>query len=115
MARKISGGKYKKSRKTKKYERMGNITYVTLGKERKKQIRVMGGNTKIIMFSADKANVKGKDGKIKAVKIKSVVQVPSNRYLKGIMFKGSIIDTELGKAKITNRPSQEGMINAALI
>ncbi|MEM2426420.1 MAG: hypothetical protein QXE83_05420 [Archaeoglobaceae archaeon] len=31
------------------------------------------------------------------------------------MTKGAIIQTEIGKAKVTNRPSQEGIINAVLI
>jgi small subunit ribosomal protein S8e len=31
------------------------------------------------------------------------------------MNKGAIIDTKLGKAKITSRPGQSGNINAVLI
>ena len=30
-------------------------------------------------------------------------------------MKGAIIETSAGKARITNRPSQEGQINAVLI
>jgi len=115
MARKISGGKYKKARKKKKYALPGNIRYVILGKEKRRQMRTMGGEIKTFLLSTDKANVTDKNGKTKTVKIKSVIQVPSNKYLKGILFKGSIIDTELGKARITNRPSQEGNVNAVLI
>jgi small subunit ribosomal protein S8e len=115
MARKISGGKLRKARKKKKYEMPGKTIYTVLGKERRKQIRIVGGGFKSILFSADKANVADKSGKIKAVKIKSIAQVPANRYLKGILFKGSIIDTEMGKAKITSRPAQDGVINAVLI
>jgi small subunit ribosomal protein S8e len=115
MARKISGGKYKKARKTKKYERAGQTVYTSLGKERRKQLRVLGGGMKSVLLSSDKANVRDKNGKVKSVKIKSVIQVPANRYLKGILFKGSIIDTELGKARITSRPSQDGVVNAVLI
>ena len=115
MTRKISGGKLRSSRKKKKYELPGKIVYTTLGKERRKQLRVMGGGIKSVLLAADKANVADKSGKIKSVKIKAIVQVPANRYLKGIMFKGSIIDTELGKARITSRPAQDGIINAVLI
>ncbi|MEM2956235.1 MAG: 30S ribosomal protein S8e [Candidatus Pacearchaeota archaeon] len=115
MARKITGGKYRKARKKKKYERLGKTTYVTLGKEKRKQVITRGGNIKTILLSADKANVLDKDGKIKVAKIKSVIQVPSNRYLKGVLFKGAIIDTEIGRARITSRPSQDGVVNAVLI
>jgi small subunit ribosomal protein S8e len=115
MNRKISGGKYRKARKKKKYELAGKTVYTVLGKEKRKQLRVMGGGAKTILLSAEKANVIDKNGKAKTVKIKSVVQVPANRYLKGILFKGSIIDTELGKARVTSRPAQDGVVNAVLI
>ena len=115
MARRISGGKLRQSRKKKKYGLPGRILYTTLGKEKRKQVRVMGGNTKTVLFSADKANVVDKNGKVKSVKIKSILQVPANRYLKGILFKGSVIETELGKARITSRPAQDGVVNAVLI
>ena len=115
MTRKISGGMCRKARKKKKYELPGKVVYTTLGKEKRKQLRVMGGNLKTILLSADKANVIDKSGKAKVVKIKAITQVPANRYLKGILFKGSIIDTELGKARITSRPSQDGVVNAVLI
>ena len=115
MARKISGGKYKKARKTKKYERRGQTVYTILGKERRKQVRVRGGALKSVLLSTDKANLLEKSGKMKVVKIKSIIQVPSNRYLKGILFKGSIIDTEMGKAKVTSRPARDGVVNAVLI
>ena len=115
MARKISGGKYRKARKKKKFELPGRITYTVLGKERRKIERVTGGNTKAMLLATDRANVLEKNGKVKTVKIKSVVQVPANRYLKGILFRGSIIDTELGKARITSRPARDGIVNAVLI
>ena len=61
-------------------------------------------------------NVKIK-GKNKKVEIKNVLETPSNRFLarQNILTKGTIVDTETGKVKITNRPSQEGMINGILI
>ena len=42
---------------------------------------------------------------------------PSNRDYdrRGVITKGAIIVTKLGKAKITSRPGQEGIINAILI
>ena len=115
MGRKITGGKLRQARKRKKYEIRGKTVYTVLGKERRKQLVVRGGSIKNVLLATDRANVTDKNGKIKCVKIKSVVQVPANRYLKGILFKGSIIETELGKAKITSRPSQDGIVNAVLI
>ena len=42
---------------------------------------------------------------------------PSNKFLarQNIITKGTILQTEIGKVKVTNRPSQEGMINGVLI
>ena len=115
MARKISGGKYKKARKKKLFECRGKSRLVQLGPEKKLRLRIMGGKIKTVLFSTDKANLLFKDGKIKVVKIKAVLEIPSNVYLKNVLFKGAVIDTEAGKARITNRPSQEGAVNAKLI
>ena len=34
---------------------------------------------------------------------------------RNILTKGAIIETDAGKAKITNRPGQEGTVNAVLV
>jgi len=115
--RKISGGKYKKARKKKLYEMPGQSRVVKLGPEKRKQIRTMGGKLKIVLLSSDNANIIGKDGKCKIAKIKNVLETPANKFLArtNVLMKGAIIETELGKARITNRPSQEGQVNAILI
>ena len=114
--RKITGGKYHPSRKKKKYERSRNARLVKLGNIKKKQLRIRSGDRKTVLLSCDVANVQvGK--KYKKIKIKNVLETPSNKFLarQNIITKGSIIETELGKAKVTNRPSQEGQINAVLL
>ena len=60
---------------------------------------------------------KPKDKKFKKAAIKNVIENSSNRHYAraNIMTKGAVIETELGKAKITSRPGQEGVINATLI
>jgi small subunit ribosomal protein S8e len=116
--RKISGGKYKYFSKKKKYELPGIPRIVKLRKEKKKTIRGMGGNKKIVLLSSESANIYNPETKkSKKVKIKNVVETPSNRFLarQNILVKSAIIDTELGKARITNRPSQEGHVQAILI
>lgn len=116
--RKISGGRYKKQRKKKLYEKKGETRAVKLKETKKKRIRTRGGRTKIVLLSTNEANVLDKStNKTQKAKIKNVLETPSNRFLarQNILFKGTIIDTELGKAKITNRPSQEGSVQAVLI
>ncbi len=114
--RKISGGKYKRTRKKKLYEKMGQTRLVLLGDTKRKTMKTMGGNKKTILLKADSVNLLVK-GKMQQAIIKNVEETPQNRFLarQNILMKGAIIETSLGKARITNRPSQEGRINAILI
>lgn len=114
--RKISGGRYKKARKKKLYERPGQKRIIKLGEEKRKTVKVRGGNRKTFLLKGKIINVMSGD-KIKKVEIKNVIETPSNRFLarQNILTKGTIVKTELGKVRITNRPSQEGMVNGILI
>ena len=64
-----------------------------------------GGDSKTFLLSSDTANLMIK-GKCKKVKIKNVLETPANKFLarQNILIKGAIIETEAGKARITNRP-----------
>ena len=116
--RKITGGKYKKQKKKKKFALSGITRKVKLGETKQKQIRGLGGNKRTVLLSTNFANVmNAKTKKAKKVKIENVLETPANSFLarQNILIKGAIIKTELGDAKITNRPSQEGMIQAVLL
>lgn len=118
QGRKASGGKYHKPRKKKKYEIAGQPRIVKLGKEKRKQIRVRGGKLKTVLLTSDICNlINKKTRKSEKVKIKNVLETPNNKFLarQNILMKGTIIETEKGKAKITNRPSQEGCVQGILI
>jgi len=114
--KKISGGKYTKNRKKKSYERVGQKKIVKLGEEKRRKKRVMGGNKKTFLLKAKFVNIQTKEKK-KRVEIKNVLKTPSNRFLarQNIITKGTILETEFGNVKVTNRPSQEGMVNGILI
>ena len=116
--RKITGGKYKDSRKKKKYARQGIPRKVKLRETKQKMLKGLGGSKRKVLLSADFANViDSETKKTKKVKITNVLETPANRFLarQNILIKGAVIETELGKAKITNRPSQEGMVQAVLV
>jgi len=115
--KKISGGKYTKNRKKKFYESAGQKRTVKIGEEKRKMQRVRGGNRKIFLLRAKFINVQTKDKKNKKAEIKNVLETPSNRFLarQNVLTKGTIVETDLGKVKIINRPSQEGMINGVLV
>jgi small subunit ribosomal protein S8e len=118
LGRKISGGKYIKRLKKKKYSLSGQSKTVKLSAiEKRKSKRVVGGNKKVYLLRAKFVNILEKGKKAKKVEIKNVLETPSNKFLarQNVLTKGTIIQTELGKVKITNRPTQEGMINGVLI
>ena len=113
--RKTSGGKYKKNRKKKLYETRGQKRIVKLGEDKRRFIKIRGGNIKIFMLKAKFVNV-FHEGKAKKLEIKNVLETPSNRFLarQNVITKGAIVETEIGKVKITNRPTQEGVLNGIL-
>ena len=116
VGRKASGGRYKKPKKKKLTGRPSQVRAVKLGDKKTKTLRTRGGTPKLISFLNNIANVIVK-GKAKKSVIKNVLETPSNTFLarQNILLKGAIIETELGKAKITNRPSQEGIVQAKLL
>jgi|TARA_Y100000310_G_scaffold336936_2_gene422756 small subunit ribosomal protein S8e len=119
IGKKISGGKYHKSRKKKLHEKIGQKKVVKVGEEKRKVKRTMGGGKRPFLLGAKFVNVKSlnEKGKNQKVEIKNVLETPSNRFLarQKVVTKGTILETELGKVRITNRPSQEGMVNGVLV
>ena len=117
--RKLTGGKYKQQgRKKKQYELGRDPAFTKIEKRRASNIRTMGSNRKVRLFSNDTANLYDpKAKKYGQVKIKAVAENPANRHFirRNIMTKGTIIETEKGKARITSRPGQDGAVNAVLI
>lgn len=114
--RKITGGKYHKQRKHKHYEAHGQERHAVLGTLKRKNLRVRGGAIKTIILKADKVNLQS-HGKTQTATIINVEKTPQNQFFarQNRLMKSAIIETSLGKARITNRPSQEGCVNAVLI
>jgi len=116
--RKQTGARYKDYRKKRQFELGREPSFTKLGKPRKQTIRTLGSNRKLRLLSAETANLFDPKSKaFKQVKIKTITDNPANRHFirRNIMTRGSVIDTELGKARITSRPGQDGVVNAVLI
>ena len=115
--RKVSGGRYTKE--SKKLKNKGSLATLTgIGKLKKRSLRTRGGIIKTRTLYSDVANVYDpKSKKYVKAKIETVIESPSDRNFirRNIMTKGAIIKTDKGNARITNRPGQEGSINAILI
>ncbi len=116
--RKPSGGRYKSFRGKKKFE-LGRAPALTgIGARALKRIRTKGGGLKMRVLKSDVANLY--DPKTKTfsqAKIKTVVENPADSHYvrRNIMNKGTVIDTDKGRARVTSRPGQHGTINAVLI
>ena len=117
--RKHSGGLKQPNRKKRLYDKGSQPTMTKLGPERRLRFdRITGGAAKPRLLQVATANVLNREtGKYASAKIKTVSNNPANRYYTraNILTMGALIDTELGKARVTNRPGQEGVVNAVLV
>ena len=116
--RKRTGGRYKDNRKKKGFYLGSQPAHTKIGNTIKRTLRVLGGHRKTKLLSVDTVNLYNPESKkYELVKIKTVVDNPANRHFvrRNIMTKGTIVETEKGKARITSRPGQTGSINAVLV
>lgn len=88
-----------------------------LGDKTLRKIRTRGGNEKLRLAQDNKINVVDAKGKAQTVEIYGVVENSANpNYVRrNIITKGAIVDTAAGKAKVTSRPGQDGVINGVLL
>jgi small subunit ribosomal protein S8e len=115
---KPSGGRIWARRKKRKREMGSEFLETKVGQVKKVRKRTMGGGSKIKFISVDFANVTDpKTGLTKKAKILTVVENPANPHFKrrNVLTKGAIIETEMGRAKVTSRPNQNGVVNAVLL
>jgi len=116
--RKPSGGRLRLSRKKRRFEIGRDVEYTYVGESRLQKFRTRGGNAKVKMLKANLANViDPSTKKTQTVKILTVKENSANpNYVqRNIINKGAIIQTELGLAKVTSRPGQDGAVNAVLV
>lgn len=114
----FTGGRRISSRGKRNYELGREAGDPHVAPTRKKQIQTRGGNHKVRLLRCDVACVADpKTGTSKNVKIDNVVDNGANLHYirRNIVTKGAIIKTELGDAQVTNKPGQEGTVNAVLL
>ena len=116
--RKATGGRLRLNRSKRKFELGRDFTIPVIGAQKLKVINVTGNGSKVRVLKSDIANVTDpKTGKTQKVKMTTVTENPANKnYVRrNFLTKGTFVTTELGKARITNRPGQDGCINAVLV
>lgn len=111
-----TGKLLKKRSKKFKRNRGRDFLPTRIGPRKIKKIETKGGGQKIATFASDTANIIV-DGRAQKAKIITVTAnaADSQFVRRNIMTKGAIIQTDLGKARVTSRPGQDGVINAVLI
>ena len=116
--RKPSGARYK-SKNTKRLHQKGKLpTNTRIGERDARSTKTKGGGSKTRLLFAEKVNLLDPSTRKHSVEsIKTVLESPANRnYVRrNILTRGTIVETPKGKARITGRPGQEGMVNAVLV
>jgi small subunit ribosomal protein S8e len=125
--KKVSGGKRNSARAlSKKLAWKGGVaantkTDTTVKNDKRETKRGLGNTTKTRALELKHANVTDKKGKVTKCEVIAVKTNDSNRLFarSNISTKGAIIRVKVDgvekTAKVTNRPGQEGSINASLL
>lgn len=116
--KKPTGGRIWPSCGKRKRELGGEFVEVRLGQTDRVERRAFGGTPRHRLLSAEVANVVDpKTGQTKVAKILTVVENPADVHFvrRNVLTRGAIIETELGRARVTSRPGQSGSIDAVLL
>ena len=116
--KKPTGGKKRAWRGKRAYETGSEPTETILGAVKKRWVRTRGGAIKVRIAVADWAVVTDPSShKSAKSKLLRVVRNPANvdYQRRGVLTKGAIVETELGQARVTSRPGQDGLVNAVLV
>ena len=120
--RKPSGGRLKRPnryRGKRRTEVSSEAQYAYIGeKDDRKMYRKNAGSLTARLLSANTVNVNlPKEGKTVKATINSVIanDADPNFIRRNIVTKGSIVDTSMGKVKVTSRPGMHGVISGILL
>jgi len=114
--RKRTGGRRRPVRDKRKSDLGSEPTEPTVGEPSLKFVDARGGTEKVRVISTTVASVADGDTVAEAT-IETVVENAANpNYARrNIVTKGAIVETDLGKARVTSRPGQDGQVNAVLV
>jgi len=116
--RKPTGARYKNTRTKRLHQRGSLPAHTRIGERDTRVSRTKGGGSKTRLLLADKVNLFDPVTRKHSIEtIRNVVESPANRHFirRNILTRGVVIETSRGRARITGRPGQEGMVNAVLL
>lgn len=113
--RKYTGGRKIAMRSRRKFEIDRYPNEAVIGSNLKVTRRVRGNNNKTALKTVEFANISNpEENKTTKSKILRVIKNAANKDYerRGVITKGTVIETELGMAKVVSRPGQVALINA---
>ncbi len=111
--RKTTGGRYRDSRKPRKSEQGGEFSATTPGDADVRTKDARGNREKQVVKRTPTVNL-SVDGEAVEATVENVVENPANPDFvrRDILTKGSVVETDQGRARVTSRPGQDGTVNA---
>lgn len=116
--KKASGGRKRPYRMKRKFEGGSFPAETTKGTAKRRFARARGSNVKARLLNVSHTNVSDPaTGKTERAEITRVVRNPANVDYdrRGVITKGTVIETPLGTARVTSHPGQDGVANAILV
>ncbi len=113
-----SGARLKRFRGKRKHQMGRTPTETLMGEAKRKRIDSRSAHKKLPALRLGMANVTDpKTGKTSRAEIEDVENNPANMdyQRRKVITRGTIIKTSKGRAKVTSRPGQDGILNAILV
>jgi small subunit ribosomal protein S8e len=111
-----TGGRKRKARDKKLAHIGGSFTGTKVSeKDERVKERLRGGKKGLKLKKAVSVSVVTKEGGKKA-KISKVIESHNPEFVRmNIITKGAVLETDIGKVRVTNRVGQDGAINGVLV
>jgi len=117
--RKPSGGRLKHYRGKRRTEISSENQFAYLGDEdHRKNYRKRAGSQTVRLLSVHEINVNDpKEGKTVRGTINTVLQndADPNYVRRNIVTKGAVVDTDVGRVRVTSRPGMHGVVSGVLL
>jgi small subunit ribosomal protein S8e len=116
--RKATSGRLHPYRKSRQFARVRPPLLTKIGERKTYDTRAIGGHTKVQLIAINTISVADpKTKKVVKTTITDVLENKANRnyVIRDIVNKGAIVQTELGKVRVTSRPGQVGCLSGVLV
>lgn len=113
-----TGARLRRFRGKRKYEQGRTPTETVLGKTKRRTVDSKGTYKKMPALKAKMVNVTDPEkNETYRVEIEDVEKNPANMdyQRRKVITRGTIIKTSKGRARVTSRPGQTGILNAVLV